>query len=65
MSEGDIPEQVKATIASVSKRVWRAQFVLFVIRPIQYALTMAYFAVMLYAGTWIVVLALRHAGAIS
>lgn len=55
---------VMATVASVRKNVWKAQFVIFVIRPIQYVLGMAYYAVLLYASTWIVVLALKHSGVI-
>lgn len=54
-------DDMQATIAEVTSSVWRAKFVFLIIKPIQYALTMAYFAACLYGGTWIVVLALRHA----
>lgn len=60
----DTAEDLKATVASVSRSVWAAKFTLLILKPVQYMLTMAYFAALLYGGTWIVVLALRHSGAL-
>lgn len=57
-------ERLKATVTSAIRHVRTAQLVLFVIRPVQYVLAMAYYAAVLYTGTWIVVLALKHSGAL-
>ncbi len=57
-------EEIKAAVASVARDTFIARFTLFFLKPMQYVLTMAYFAALLYGATWIVVLALRHAGVI-
>lgn len=58
-------EEIKATVASVGRRVWLANFTMRALKVIQYVLTMMYFAACLYGGTWVVVLALRHSGALK
>lgn len=57
-------QAIQETIATVGADVWKAKLALFVIKPLTHLMAMAYCAVLLYAGTWIVVLALKHSGAI-
>ena len=57
--------ELSETIAVMSRNIWRAKFYLFIIKPLMVVCGLALYAAGLYAGTWIVVLALRHSGAIS
>jgi hypothetical protein len=57
-------EEVQQIIAEVGEHVWRAKLTLWVIKPLMFLLGVVMYAGGLYGGTWIVVLALRHSGAI-
>jgi hypothetical protein len=63
-TDGNVQEEIAAVMATVGTHVWQARVTLWVIKPLMHLLTMAYAAGLLYVGTWIVVLALRHSGAI-
>lgn len=59
-----VEEEIMDTIAMVSSDVWKARVSMYLIRPLMFLVGIAMYALGLYGGTWIVVLALRHSGAI-
>lgn len=65
MNEGDTVTEIQETVAMVGEHVWRAKLTLWVIKPLMFLLGAVMYAAGLYGGTWIVVLALRHSGAIQ
>jgi hypothetical protein len=60
-----VRHDLEETLAVVGSTVWRAKLILYVIEPLKILVSIATLAAGLYGGTWIVVLALRHSGAIQ